>query len=103
MIVFIGHCGKCAEKIVDVAEACQAMDVVYHARCFVCVSCGKQNENDSTVAQSLAHYSLHLPCILLENTPTQTQTTSHSHFVSICVYFVLSAEVARKLGSISCF
>ena len=37
----IGICALCGEKVTGAGQACQAMGNLYHAHCFVCVSCGR--------------------------------------------------------------
>lgn len=38
---YYGNCAKCSKPVVGRTEACQAMNQIYHASCFVCVSCGR--------------------------------------------------------------
>lgn len=39
MTEFFGNCFKCSKPVNGRNEACQAMNNIYHASCFVCVSC----------------------------------------------------------------
>lgn len=38
---YYGNCAKCSKPVVGRAEACQAMNQIYHGSCFVCMSCGR--------------------------------------------------------------
>ena len=38
---YYGQCGQCHQPVLDAAEACQALGVIYHNQCFRCHLCAR--------------------------------------------------------------